>query len=428
LLAIEQVARIGEAEALALEALAIARSADAYAERRALVALAWSRALRGKPIDDLSAELRRRGDSSLFESSLDRPVGVQHAFRGELEVARRVFLRTLALADERLEARSGVVLHLQLCELELRAGNVIEAARLLDEWDHWIGTESESSTGLIRARIQAVLAATRGDSAAARRSARPALAAAAPGRGRDWDRLELMRASGIAALRQGDAALAVTSLQGVWDHTTSEGVDDPGAFPVAADLVEALVESGDFATAVAVSERLRRLAVEQQHPWALATAERCDATVQLSGTHVNGAEDRLAQAAAALGKLGCGFDQARAMLFLGRVQRRLKKRAEARRSLGEAEAAFTQLGCDGWAKLARAELARVSGRRSPDDGGLTPSERGVAELAAEGLSNKEIAARLFVSVYTVEGHLKRVYAKLGIRSRGQLASRLRGQT
>jgi DNA-binding NarL/FixJ family response regulator len=67
------------------------------------------------------------------------------------------------------------------------------------------------------------------------------------------------------------------------------------------------------------------------------------------------------------------------------------------------------------------ELARISGRRKASEGALTPTERRIAELVATGLSNKEVAAELFVTVTTVESHLSKVYAKLGIRSRTQLA-------
>ena len=75
---------------------------------------------------------------------------------------------------------------------------------------------------------------------------------------------------------------------------------------------------------------------------------------------------------------------------------------------------------------AAAELDRISGGRAAPAGGLTPAERRVAELAAAGLSNKQIAARLSVSAATVDTHLRGVYAKLGIRSRTQLARRLGG--
>jgi DNA-binding NarL/FixJ family response regulator len=78
----------------------------------------------------------------------------------------------------------------------------------------------------------------------------------------------------------------------------------------------------------------------------------------------------------------------------------------------------------GWAAEARSELARVGARRPSPAGELTPAEQRVAELAAKGSSNKEIARTLHVTVSTVEAHLSRAYAKLGVRSRSQLASRL----
>jgi DNA-binding NarL/FixJ family response regulator len=82
------------------------------------------------------------------------------------------------------------------------------------------------------------------------------------------------------------------------------------------------------------------------------------------------------------------------------------------------------MGSPGWVEETRAELSRVGGRRPQDPEDLTPTERRVAELAADGLANKEIATALFVTVRTVEEHLRKAYAKLGIRSRTQLARRL----
>jgi DNA-binding CsgD family transcriptional regulator len=86
--------------------------------------------------------------------------------------------------------------------------------------------------------------------------------------------------------------------------------------------------------------------------------------------------------------------------------------------------AFEERGSDGWAALARTELARLVTRRPTPAGELTAAEQRVVALAAEGLSNKEIARHLFVAVHTVEVHLGHAYAKLGVRSRTQLASRL----
>src|SRR5262249_45821262 len=97
----------------------------------------------------------------------------------------------------------------------------------------------------------------------------------------------------------------------------------------------------------------------------------------------------------------------------------------ARESLEQSAAAFSELGAPGWAAQAISERDRVGGRRArQSEDELTPAEQRVVELAVDGLANKEIAAALFVSVRTVEVHLKNAYAKLGPRSRAQLARRL----
>jgi DNA-binding CsgD family transcriptional regulator len=111
------------------------------------------------------------------------------------------------------------------------------------------------------------------------------------------------------------------------------------------------------------------------------------------------------------------------LLALGATQRRAKQRAAARATLGEALAAFERLGAPLWAEKARADLGRIGGR-APSRGDLTESERRIAALVAEGHTNREVAAALFVTEHTVEGALTRVYRKLGVRSRGELAGRL----
>jgi DNA-binding CsgD family transcriptional regulator len=116
------------------------------------------------------------------------------------------------------------------------------------------------------------------------------------------------------------------------------------------------------------------------------------------------------------------YERARALLALGAVQRRARQRRAARETLTLALAGFVELGAVPWVSRTRDELRRVSGRRQADDA-LTEAERRVAALAADGLRNKEIAARLVIDVRTVETHLSRAYRKLGVRSRSELASR-----
>jgi DNA-binding NarL/FixJ family response regulator len=82
-----------------------------------------------------------------------------------------------------------------------------------------------------------------------------------------------------------------------------------------------------------------------------------------------------------------------------------------------------ELGATLWAAKAASELARIGGRSARGDG-LTPTERRVAELAAKGHANKQIATALFCSAKTIEGHLSHIYAKVGVRSRTELARRL----
>jgi DNA-binding CsgD family transcriptional regulator len=110
----------------------------------------------------------------------------------------------------------------------------------------------------------------------------------------------------------------------------------------------------------------------------------------------------------------------RTLILLGTLRRRAKQKRAAREALHEAIDVFEGLGAPIWTQRARAEAARIAGRR-PGEGALTPAERGVAALAAAGRTNREIAETLFMSVRTVEGHLSHVFAKLGTRSRTELA-------
>jgi DNA-binding CsgD family transcriptional regulator len=419
--------RIPEAEAWALEALSVAREADPALERLALHGLGWARVMRGQPIDEVCVRFRAASDAASHITDSPEPVkGLRLLWRGEVDEARAILTRFLTLADERGEEVSYALQRMNLCDLELRAGEWDAAERLLDEW-----AESADRRLLISAtyeRSRALLAAGRGDPAEAERWAAKALAGAEPG-GYRWQVLEARRARGLGALVAYDPARAEEDCRVVWEHTQREGVDEPGAFPVAPDLVEALVELGAIDEALAVVRRLRELAEQQEHPWGRATVKRCSALIRVAGqTYDEQAAADLAAAAAEYGALGLRFDRSRALLCLGRAQRRHRKWGAARGSLELAAAAFDELGSTGWADAARSELARVGGRRSLGAGELTEAERRVVELAVDGLSNKEISRALVVTVPTVETHLSRAYAKLGVRSRAQLAGRLSAGT
>jgi DNA-binding CsgD family transcriptional regulator len=392
------------------------------ADQRMLVrhALAWTQALQGNPVDVPTDP----GDSrELFHTwTPDRIAGQRLVWRGEVAQARTVLTGLLRTADEQGAPWAYAIQRLHLCELELRVGRWAAAGELLDEWAdtldsrllHWPMYErcralASAGTGSVDDTLRwAAETITRADATGVR-----------------WDRFEAQRARGSVALLRHDPAAAVPDLRPVWEHCQEHGIDDPGVFPVAPDLVEALVETGDLRAAAEVTARLRALGDEQGHPWAQATALRAAATVRLaSGTADEGASADLLDAADRLGSLGLPYDMARTLLTHGRAMRRARRWGAARETLDAAAAAFDDLGSTGWAADARAELSRVGARKPATAGELTPTERRVAELAAAGLANKEIAATLVVTVNTVEFHLRNTYAKLGVRSRSQIAARL----
>ena len=115
------------------------------------------------------------------------------------------------------------------------------------------------------------------------------------------------------------------------------------------------------------------------------------------------------------------FERARTLLALGLLQRRRNERRRAQESLEQALAIFDELGAPLWAARARRELRPLGGRPTSRVT-LTPAEQRVAELAASGLTNRQVAAALFISPKTVESTLARAYRKLGIRSRAELGA------
>jgi DNA-binding NarL/FixJ family response regulator len=417
--AVVEVVGIAQADAQAAEALGLSGPDRPDHRRTALYTLAWTRALGGRPIRDVSEEYHAVSEDRFhLAHDPDRVDGQRAVWRGEVSRARELIMSLLTLAEERAEPSSYALQRLHLCELALRIGDWHLADRLLEEWGN--SADSKLLHWPMYERCRALLAAGRGDVAAARQWGADALARAET-TGVRWDWLEAKRALGIASLLAKDPERAARELGAVWEHTERHGVLDPGAFPAAPDLVEALVEVGAVEDARAVTDRLADLAGSQEHPWASAGAQRCSAVLQLAtGEYDEQCSAALEATAARYQQLGLAFDHARTLLALGRAQRRAKKWGAARETLARAADTFASIGSSGWEADVRAELARVGAGRPTHNGVLTPTERRVAELAVGGMSNKEIARALVVTVNTVEFHLRNTYAKLGVRSRVQL--------
>ncbi len=414
------VSQLGQAEIWAREALVLAT--DRSVRRYALWSLAWPLALGGHSLDGLAESSGAVIDASAYLSaSPERVVAKRLMWRGELASARQMLRSLQGLADDRGDLTSYAMLRMHLIEVELRAGDVAAATSLLDEWAESSDFETQFRPQYPRCR--ALLEMQRGANEEAKRWADETISLAQAA-GSTWDELEARRARGVNSLLALSPDRAVADLWAVWEHCEREGVLDPGAFPVSPDLVEALGELARFEDAADVVRRLGELAAQQDHPWASATFKRCAGLLALgNGGAVEKGATLLAEAAVDLERLGSRFDSARCLLSLGRAQRRLRQWRDAREALEGAAVSFAALGSDGWLARAKSELERVGGRRGAG-GELTPSERQVSELAVDGMSNKQIAAALHVTVNTVEVHLARAYAKLGVRSRAQLAKRL----
>jgi DNA-binding CsgD family transcriptional regulator len=197
------------------------------------------------------------------------------------------------------------------------------------------------------------------------------------------------------------------------------GVRSPGMYWWRADQVEALLELDRVDAAVALLESWEEDATRLGFDSVLAQATRCRGLVAAARGDVDEGTAVLEEAVAQHDAVGDPFGRARALLALGALRRRGRQKRAACEAIHAAVEAFEEIGAAGWEAKARSELGRIGGRvREP---GLTAAERRVAALVAEGRTNREVAAELFLGERTVETHLSHVYAKLGLRSRSELA-------
>ena len=230
-------------------------------------------------------------------------------------------------------------------------------------------------------------------------------------------------AIGITELSTGNPAAVDDALGPVSAMLTSRGDGDPFLGVFLPDEIEALVELGNLDRAEPLVRWLEERSAALDRPWARAAAGRCRGLLHAARGDIDGALTALEGALAQHDRCTMPFERARTLLVLGRVQRRRGARGRARVTLDEALIAFQQFGAPLWSEQARREIERL-GRRAASPDALTPAEMRVAELAASGLANTEIAKRSFLSTKAVEANLTRVYRKLGIRSRGGLARAL----
>ena len=222
----------------------------------------------------------------------------------------------------------------------------------------------------------------------------------------------------LCDLGMGRPAEAFDRLDAMAGARTGEGHQVVRTF-AAADYVEAALRVDRPDRAEQAATLLRAWASHVQSPWALALSARCDALL------ADGSEEHFARAAALHAKSSRPFDAARTDLLRGEFLRRRRSRAQARTHLRAACEAFEGLGATPWAERARVELqatGETARKRDPSTmTQLTPQELQIARLVGAGGTNREIAAELFLSPRTIDYHLHKIFTKLGMSSRTELA-------
>jgi DNA-binding CsgD family transcriptional regulator len=227
---------------------------------------------------------------------------------------------------------------------------------------------------------------------------------------------------GFVELSVDDHAEAVRHLGGLSAELAAMEVGEPGIVRFPADAVEALIGIGEVERAGAIADELEERGRAVDRPWALATGARSRGLVLAARGELDAALAALDRALVEHRRLAVPFELGRTYLVKGTIERRAKQKRAAKESLSTALQAFERLGAPLWAAKAWAELDRTGLRpRAPLE--LTPTELRIAELVKTGKTSREVADTLFISVKTVDSNLTRIYRKLGVRSRTELATK-----
>jgi DNA-binding NarL/FixJ family response regulator len=336
------------------------------------------------------------------------------------DAARAELLPLLALAAQRGQVEDLVGLQLNLAEVELRAGRCRAALRAAHRGLELVA-DADLSAGPSLA-VAALAEAAGGDPDRARGLAQRGVERSEA----DGDRFFLPRnlhALGYAALVAGDPVAAVAALRRVAEIEAGMAELDPALFRWHADLAEALVANRELAGAADVIRHARQVARRRHRGTVLAALARAEALLLLARREPAAAAGQLQAAAGQLRALP--LEYARTLHALGVAERRRRRRTAAAAAFREALVVFDRAGALPWARRTLAELNHTEPAAG---GGLTSIEHRIAGLVSTGATNQQVAAALSVSVKTVEAYLTRIYRKLRVRSRAELAGSFAGRT
>lgn len=344
------------------------------------------------------------------------------AWSGHLDEAHCAMQSIRALCVDRGQESELLFVSFNTLLIEIWRGKFADAVLVADDLIER-GRHLSDELQLFGWQGRAVVAAFIGNVEEARRDAAKALAASQAS-GANLMAGWLITVAGFLELslgnHQGTLDMLTPLLAGLNAAPQATEIFVAGFLP---DAVEAMIALGRVDEAEPFIERLEENGARLDRPWMLATAARCRSLALAARGELKFALAAAERALVEHQRLPMPFEYARTQLILGQLQRRQRQQAAASVTLGEAAATFERLGASLWAERARAELVRVNfGPRGSAD--LTATERRVATLAATGMTNRDVAAELFISQKTVESNLSRIYRKLGVRSRIELAQHI----
>ncbi len=337
----------------------------------------------------------------------------------DLQRARKGFLQLLGRANEFGDESSLPYILVLLGHVECMLGELDSAAERAAAGGELAEQAGQKTFLAYHLALRGLVDAFRGRPESAREAALEALELVPETGGRTAERVALA-ALGHLALSLDEPQETVRRLEPVIAWARRAGVAEPNTMRFVIDHVQALLELGRLDEATAELDTYEGDAKRLGRHTALANSARCRGLLAAARGDLAGAISWFERALEEHERVPLPLDHARTLLALGATQRRAKQKRAARESLRDALAIFERLGARLWAEKVRTDLQRIGGRTAHHDE-LTASERRVAELAAAGKTNREVAAELFVTVHTVEKSLTRAYRKLGVRSRSELA-------
>jgi len=406
--------------------------ADPAARADALATLGLVEYARGRPSESFMAEAIQFQDVMMATGSWTEAsvyttprsiLGLELMWSGRLDEARRILEQELAEYEKHAmyTVRQEVLCYLS--EAESRAGRwSLAAQHAADAMETVVEAGQTATQSHVALFTQSLAAAHLGQVNDARRMATDGVGLALSNDDPFYGN-STRAVLGFLELSLSNFEQAQAHLDPVVTYLDRMGAAEPGIIPCLPDQVEALVSLGRADEAEPLVDHLEEQGRALDRPWALATASRCRGLIAAARRDLGGSLLALQRALVEHERVPQPFEHGRTLLALGSTLRRLRRMKNAREALHSALAIFQELGAPLWAEKARAELARIGGR-APTGDELTPTERRIAELVAEGKTNKEVAASLVVSDRTVESALTQIYRKLEVRSRTELARKI----